>query len=163
MTLISGICSTTALSLLSPVQSIVALMALFVSVAISLYSSGYITMGMTYILMYVGAIAILFLFITSLLNIEYSYKGTFNKKMVYVLLMCLMPLDLLYETFDTVENMNFDIVENMNGMYSTSSLQNWDLELSTVGTVFYTEYAMPTMIMSLILVLSVMGAIAMTK
>ncbi|YP_008474901.1 NADH dehydrogenase subunit 6 (mitochondrion) [Candida pseudojiufengensis] len=163
MTLISGICSLLALSLLSPVQSIVSLIALFVSVAITLYSSGFELLGILYILVYVGAIAILFLFILSLLNIEYSYKGTFNKKIVYVLLICLIPLDLLYETFDTIDNINYNIVENINGIYNTSSLQNWDLELTTVGTVFYTEYAIPLVLIAIVLVLSVIGAIAITK
>lgn len=72
MSLISGIASVLAIGLLSPVQSILALICLFLSVAISLYASGYVLMGILYILVYVGAIAILFLFILSLLNIEYT-------------------------------------------------------------------------------------------
>ena len=63
MSLISGIASILAIGLLSPVQSILALILLFVTVAINLYTSGYVLMGILYILVYVGAIAILFLFI----------------------------------------------------------------------------------------------------
>ena len=63
MSLISGIASILAIGLLSPVQSILALILLFVTVAINLYTSGYVLMGILYILVYVGAIAILFLLI----------------------------------------------------------------------------------------------------
>ena len=69
MSLISGIASILAIGLLSPVQSILALILLFVTVAINLYTSGYVLMGILYILVYVGAIAILFLFILSLYRI----------------------------------------------------------------------------------------------
>ena len=50
MSLISGIASILAIGLLSPVQSILALILLFVTVAINLYTSGYVLMGILYIL-----------------------------------------------------------------------------------------------------------------
>ncbi|KAI5952211.1 hypothetical protein CANMA_003517 [Candida margitis] len=80
--------------------------ALFVSAAISLYSNGFVLMGILYVLIYVGAIAILFLFILSLLNIEYNYKGTIHPLIFTILLICLIPLDLSYETYGIVENVN---------------------------------------------------------
>nr|SBT62695.1 Nad6p [Candida orthopsilosis]SBT62711.1 Nad6p [Candida orthopsilosis]SBT62727.1 Nad6p [Candida orthopsilosis]SBT62789.1 Nad6p [Candida orthopsilosis]SBT62805.1 Nad6p [Candida orthopsilosis] len=155
MFLMSGISSMLAMGTLSPVQSIVCLMALFVSAAISLYSNGFVTMGITYVTIYVGAIAMLFLFILSLLNIEYNYKGTIHPLMFTMLTMCLIPLDLSYETYGMVENVNI--------AYPFNGLLDWDLELSTVGTLLYTEYAIPMIFMGLILITSVMGAIAITK
>nr|SBT62521.1 Nad6p [Candida orthopsilosis]SBT62537.1 Nad6p [Candida orthopsilosis]SBT62552.1 Nad6p [Candida orthopsilosis]SBT62568.1 Nad6p [Candida orthopsilosis]SBT62584.1 Nad6p [Candida orthopsilosis] len=155
MFLMSGISSMLAMGTLSPVQSIVCLMVLFVSAAISLYSNGFVTMGITYVTIYVGAIAMLFLFILSLLNIEYNYKGTIHPLMFTMLTMCLIPLDLSYDTYGMVENVNI--------AYPFNGLLDWDLELSTVGTLLYTEYAIPMILMGLILITSVMGAIAITK
>nr|SBT62505.1 Nad6p [Candida orthopsilosis] len=155
MFLMSGISSMLAMGTLSPVQSIVCLMVLFVSAAISLYSNGFVTMGITYVTIYVGAIAMLFLFILSLLNIEYNYKGTIHPLMFTILTMCLIPLDLSYDTYGMVENVNI--------AYTFNGLLDWDLELSTVGTLLYTEYAIPMILMGLILITSVMGAIAITK
>nr|SBT62600.1 Nad6p [Candida orthopsilosis]SBT62616.1 Nad6p [Candida orthopsilosis]SBT62679.1 Nad6p [Candida orthopsilosis]SBT62836.1 Nad6p [Candida orthopsilosis]SBT62884.1 Nad6p [Candida orthopsilosis] len=155
MFLMSGISSMLAMGTLSPVQSIVCLMVLFVSAAISLYSNGFVTMGITYVTIYVGAIAMLFLFILSLLNIEYNYKGTIHPLMFTILTMCLIPLDLSYDTYGMVENVNI--------AYPFNGLLDWDLELSTVGTLLYTEYAIPMILMGLILITSVMGAIAITK
>nr|YP_227560.1 NADH dehydrogenase subunit 6 [Candida metapsilosis]AAX73035.1 NADH dehydrogenase subunit 6 [Candida metapsilosis]ACB37041.1 NADH dehydrogenase subunit 6 [Candida metapsilosis]AEX57358.1 NADH dehydrogenase subunit 6 [Candida metapsilosis]AEX57373.1 NADH dehydrogenase subunit 6 [Candida metapsilosis]AEX57388.1 NADH dehydrogenase subunit 6 [Candida metapsilosis] len=155
MFLISGISSILAIGLLSPVQSIVCLIVLFVSAAISLYSNGFVLMGILYVLIYVGAIAILFLFILSLLNIEYNYKGTIHPLILTILLICLIPLDLSYETYG--------IVENVNIAYPFNGLLDWDLELTTVGSLLYTEYAIPMILIGLILILSVIGAIAITK
>ena len=52
MNLISGISSILAIGLLSPVQSILFLIVLFVSTAICLYSQGFVLMGILYVLIY---------------------------------------------------------------------------------------------------------------
>ena len=140
MSLISGIASVLAIGLLSPVQSILALICLFLSVAISLYASGYVLMGILYILVYVGAIAILFLFILSLLNIEYTPVGGMNPLIIFLL------FDISYESYAPVE-----------AVYNTYN------ELDVVGTLFYSEYALILLLLGVILVLSVIGAIAITR
>ncbi len=146
MNFISGISSLLAIGLLTPVQSILFLIILFVSTAICLYSQGFVLMGILYVLIYVGAIAILFLFILSLLKIDYIEKGTISPLILTILLICFIPLDLSYEASSIVEN-----VDNV-----------WN-ELIVVGNQFYTEYAVLLLITGLILILSVIGAISITK
>jgi len=146
MNLISGISSLLAIGLLSPVQSILFLIVLFVSTAICLYSQGFVLMGILYVLIYVGAIAILFLFILSLLKIDYIEQGSISPLIFTILTICLIPLDITYETEGIVENVS--VV--------------WD-ELIVVGNQFYTEYAVLLVITGLILILSVIGAISITK
>ena len=146
MNLISGISSILAISVLSPVQSILCLIILFVSTAICLYSQGYVLMGILYVLIYVGAIAILFLFILSLLKIDYTPEGKISPLIITILIICLIPLDLTYETFGIV--MDKQTVWN---------------ELVIVGNQLYTEYAILLIITGVILILSVIGAIAITK
>lgn len=146
MNLISGISSILAISVLTPVQSILCLIILFVSTAICLYSQGYVLMGILYVLIYVGAIAILFLFILSLLKIDYKPEGKISPLIITILVICLIPLDLTYDTFGIV--MNKGTVWN---------------ELVVVGNQLYTEYAILLVITGIILILSVIGAIAITK
>ena len=146
MKLISGISSLLALGMLTPVQSILCLIILFVSTAISLYSEGFILMGILYVLIYVGAIAILFLFILSLLNIEYKPQGSMKPLVITIILFSLIPLDLTYETYGITTNFNY--------IYD---------ELWAVGIHFYTEYAFLLIITGLILIISVIGAISITK
>lgn len=146
MNLISGLSSLLAIGLLSPVQSILWLIILFTSTAICLYSQGYVLMGILYILIYVGAIAILFLFILSLLKIDYRNQGNISPLIITILMICLIPLDLTYETYGIISEID----------------NSWN-ELVIVGNQLYTEYAILLVITGVILILSVIGAIAITK
>ena len=146
MNLISGISSLLAIGILTPVQSILCLIILFVRTAICLYSQGFVLMGILYVLIYVGAIAILFLFILSLLKIEYTPQGTITPLIVTLLAICLIPLDITYETYGIV-----------------TQIENVTDELVIVGNQLYTEYAILLILTGIILILSVIGAISITK
>jgi len=146
MNLISGISSILAIGLLSPVQSILFLIILFVSTAICLYSQGFVLMGILYIMIYVGAIAILFLFILSLLKIDYINNNSISSFTLAFLIILFIPLDLSYETVGISESINITFNE-----------------LITVGSLLYTDYALLTIFTGLILILSVIGAISITK
>jgi NADH:ubiquinone oxidoreductase subunit 6 (subunit J) len=146
MNLISGISSILAIGLLSPVQSILFLIILFVSTAICLYSQGFVLMGILYIMIYVGAIAILFLFILSLLKIDYINNNSISSFTLAFLIILFIPLDLSYE--------NIGISETVYTTYN---------ELITVGSLLYTDYAILMIITGIILILSVIGAISITK
>nr|YP_010007685.1 NADH dehydrogenase subunit 6 [[Candida] auris]QNR39897.1 NADH dehydrogenase subunit 6 [[Candida] auris]WDD58104.1 NAD6 [[Candida] auris]WDD58115.1 NAD6 [[Candida] auris]WDD58126.1 NAD6 [[Candida] auris]WDD58137.1 NAD6 [[Candida] auris] len=146
MNMMSGMSSLLAMGLLSPVQSMLWLMMLFMSTAVCLYNQGFMLMGMLYMLMYVGAMAMLFLFMLSLLKMDYTPQGKMSPLMVTLLTMSLMPLDLTYETYGMMMGM-----ENV-----------WN-ELMVVGNQFYTEYSMTLMMTGMMLMLSVMGAMAVTR
>lgn len=146
MNIISGISSLLAIGLLSPVQSILWLIILFLSTAVCLYNQGFMLMGILYILIYVGAIAILFLFILSLLKIDYTPQGKVSPLVVTLLTISLIPLDLTYETYGIIME-----IENV-----------WN-ELIVVGNQLYTEYSILLIITGIILILSVIGAIAVTR
>nr|YP_009915652.1 Nad6 [Metschnikowia kamakouana]QMS50964.1 Nad6 [Metschnikowia kamakouana] len=146
MNLISGLSSLLAMGLLSPVQSILWLIMLFVSTAMSLYNHDFMLMGILYILMYVGAIAMTFLFMLSLLKMDYMPQGNVSPLIMTLLCVSFMPLDLTYDY-------NAMIME-FNQTYN---------ELMVVGNQFYTEYAMLLIMTGLMLMLSVVGAMAMTR
>lgn len=146
MALISGLSSLLAIGLLSPVQSILWLIILFTSTAITLYNQGFVLMGILYVLIYVGAIAILFLFILSLLKIDYTRQEGISPLIVTLLIICLIPFDLSYDSYGIIIQIN-DV---------------WN-ELTIVGNQIYTEYAVLLIITGFILILSVIGAIAITK
>lgn len=97
-------------------------------------------------MIYVGAIAILFLFILSLLKIDYKAKSDSNPLVITLLAISFIPLDLSYNPIGLVQNLN----ETYN-------------ELITVGLQFYTEYAVLLVITGLILILSVVGAISIVR
>nr|YP_009918676.1 Nad6 [Metschnikowia mauinuiana]QMJ95712.1 Nad6 [Metschnikowia mauinuiana] len=156
MNLMSGLSSLLAMGLLSPVQSILWLIMLFVSTAMSLYNNDFMLMGILYILMYMGAIAMLFLFMLSLLKIDYMPQGNMSPLMMTLLCISFIPLDLIYYTPDTHTSggHNNGMMMEFNDTYN---------ELMVVGNQLYTEYAMLLMMTGLMLILSVVGAMAMTR
>src|SRR3979490_1156429 len=56
----------------NPVVSVLFLIGLFVNISVLLISVGFTFVGLSYILVYVGAVSILFLFILMLINIRIS-------------------------------------------------------------------------------------------
>jgi NADH-ubiquinone oxidoreductase chain 6 len=56
----------------NPVVSVLFLIGLFVNISVLLISIGFTFIGLSYILVYVGAVSILFLFILMLINIRIS-------------------------------------------------------------------------------------------
>ena len=64
----------------NPIESVLCLISLFVSVSLYLISLGLDFIGLSYLLVYVGAVSILFLFILMLINIRISelYSGSYN-------------------------------------------------------------------------------------
>lgn len=146
MNIISGLSSIMAIGVLSPVQSILSLIILFISTAICLYNQGFMLMGILYIMIYVGAIAILFLFILSLLKIDYIPQGNISPLIITLLTISLIPMDITYETYGIV----------------TEVTEVWN-ELTTVGDQLYTEYGILIIITGIILILSVIGAISVTR
>nr|QMJ95762.1 Nad6 [Metschnikowia arizonensis] len=149
MNLISGMSSLLAMGLLSPVQSMLWLIMLFVSTAMSLYNQDFMLMGMLYMLMYVGAMAMLFLFMLSLLKMEYKAQGNISPFMITLLCVSFMPLDLMY-----MNKENSGMMMDMNETYN---------ELRVVGEQLYTEYSVLLIIMGMMLMMSVVGAMTMTK
>lgn len=154
MNIISGISSILAIGLLTPVQSILCLIILFVSTAISLYNNDFVLMGILYVLIYVGAIAILFLFILSLLKIEYLPSGKVSPLIITIIIVTLLPLDLLYDN---------EITNNIIDMSKGYNLNEISNELIIVGNQLYTEYGILMIITGIILILSIVGAISITK
>ncbi|WPK27799.1 NADH dehydrogenase subunit 6 (mitochondrion) [Australozyma saopauloensis] len=146
MNIMSGISSILAMGLLSPVQSMLSLMILFLSTSFCLYLQGFELIGLLYMLMYVGAIAILFTFILSLLNIEYLPKNNIQSTSYLLFIFLIMPLDLSYEADSLIMN-----------------LFNINNELITIGDLLYSEYAIIFMLSSIILVMSVVGAMSVIK
>ena len=154
MNLISGISSILAIGILTPVQSILSMIILFISTSIWLYIQGFELISILYILIYVGAIAILFLLIISLLNIEYKEQWSkFYKNNISILwiTILLIPLDLV------ISNKEISIISLDKDIIGTSD------ELITIGNIIYTEYGIIMIIVSLIILISIVGVISIVK
>lgn len=174
----------------NPVVSVLFLIGLFVNIAGLLILVGYNFIGLAYILVYVGAVSILFLFILMLINIRISelLSETNNDIPLAVLTVLLfyyiigqvLPSNLtdntiisyLSNSFSEVynvqlENEFFNIIDLKQQIGYVSS-KGWDSTLiepthiASIGNIMYTNYSMWLIISSIILLLGMVGAIVIT-
>ena len=165
---IAVICGVLVIISVNPIISVLFLIGLFLSIASYLIALGINFIGLSYLLVYVGAVSILFLFILMLINIRISelYEET-NKSiplsiitaiLFNSILFSVVPYNvyttgylgiyngmkeyLLNNTFNYSINV-YDIYNNI--LFVTSS--SWDSNLGEVGhitslgNVMYTNYS----------------------
>jgi cytochrome c oxidase subunit 1 len=167
----------------NPIISVLCLIVLFVGIACYLISSGITFIGLSYLLVYVGAVSILFLFILMLINIRVSELNTDTNKSVPlafitgVITYLFISITLLYNNFNYIDNTNyFSIFTNFNlrDVYEMSNevffaLSNrWDsiiadtTHITSIGNVMYSNYSIWLIITSIILLLAMVGSIVIT-
>jgi NADH-ubiquinone oxidoreductase chain 6 len=174
----------------NPVVSVLFLIGLFVNVAGLLILVGYNFIGLAYILVYVGAVSILFLFILMLINIRVSelFNDTNNDLplaslttiIFYYIMAQVLPLNLtensvisyLSNSYSDIYNVQlhnelFNIVD-LKQQIGYASSKGWDNSLiepthiASIGNIMYTSYSMWLIVTSIILLLGMVGAIVIT-
>jgi len=170
----------------NPIVSVLFLIFLFSSVSIYLIMLGINFVGISYLLVYVGAVSILFLFILMLINIRISelLSATSNSVPLAVIITISFyyPLSKIisYNTAKTISYVDvkpkelgdyFTIItqtlkNNIEISYATS--KNWDgalaetTDITSIGNIMYSSHAIWLLITSIILLLAMIGAIVIT-
>lgn len=154
----------------NPIISVLFLISLFSTISVYLIMIGVYFVGISYLLVYVGAVSILFIFILMLINIRISelLSATGNS----IPLGIIVIISFYYPTYKTNSyNDNSDILtwisnNNINISYVTSN--NWDnllaetTDISTIGNIMYSNYAIWLILASMTLLLAMIGAIVIT-
>jgi NADH-ubiquinone oxidoreductase chain 6 len=140
-----------------------------------LISIGLEFIGLSYLLVYVGAISILFLFILMLINIRISELLSDTSKTIPLAIVVGITFNYIGESLLPFSIFNVDvydtsvlnkIIDTELSSFITSSA--WDSNLaenshiSSIGNIMYTSYSMWLLIVSLILLLAMVGAIVIT-
>ena len=154
----------------NPIVSVLFLIGLFLCIAAYLILTGLNFIGLSYLLVYIGAVSILFLFILMLINVRISellidsinsiplailIGGLFNYFVNNVLPYMVMSNNLLY---------HFTIKKQLTNVTSVS----WDgylaetSHITSIGNVLYSNYSIWLIITSIILLLAMVGAIVIT-
>ena len=171
----------------NPIGSLLCLIAVYGFIAIFLIFIGLSFIGFSYIIVYIGAVSILFLFILMLIDMRTSELQINNWNSIplasFIVLFLNFSLTeilpkLVYnfytirEFFLLITNNFFDqdktiFPQNYSEIsYVTSN--NWDgnmvesSHISTIGNVLYTSYNIWLIITSIILLLAMVGAIVIT-
>lgn len=166
----------------NPIISVLFLIGLFVNISGLLIIIGFGFIGLSYILVYVGAVSILFLFILMLINIRISEltNETSNDTplailtimLFYFLIARILPgnLNLLNTNVDNSHVIDININQYIyDEQIQYTSSKSWDTSLvdithiTGIGNVMYTNYAILLIIASIILLLAMVGSIVITK
>ena len=166
LTLLSGVMVIQARN---PVHSVLFLILVFFNAAGLLVLLGLDFFAMIFLVVYVGAIAVLFLFVVMMLNIKIAEIN--EKRLRYLPIGGVLGLLFLFEVLLIVDN---DLIPLL--LYNTesflefqnSSFINWSENLQTVtninaiGNLVYTYYFYFFLLSSLILLVAMIGAIVLT-
>lgn len=197
ITIFSILCGILVVISKNPIVSVLFLIGLFLNIAGYLMMLGINFIGLSYLLVYVGAVSILFLFILMLINVRISELVTDNNNSLplaavigitfNLTLFKLLPNNFVAKgyvydlgsnkfTTNADEKTNFGLSHGINS-YNSEVYNNdlsfisshvWDAVLAetshitTIGNILYTAYPLWLILTSIILLLSMVGAIVIT-
>jgi NADH-ubiquinone oxidoreductase chain 6 len=177
--IISGILIITSNN---PIVSVLFLIGLFLSIATYLILLGMNFIGLSYLLVYVGAVSILFLFILMLINIRVSELLSPNYNTITLAIIIGIAFNFSFNNvipsslIDYKDSLIKYIGEMLWNVFTTfksndlyySSSNVWDGNMvnmdhiNTLGSVMYTNYSIWLIVTALILLLAMVGAIVIT-
>lgn len=167
----------------NPIISVLFLIGLFVNISTLLIIIGFSFIGLSYILVYVGAVSILFLFILMLINIRISELSNETNNdtplailtvmLFYYIMAQILPGNLNFFNLNIYSSSNIHDI-NINEYLFDEKIQHassksWDsylvdvTHITGIGNVMYTNYAIWLIIASIILLLAMVGSIVITK
>ena len=157
----------------NPVHSVLFLILVFFNAAGLLILLRLDFFAMIFLVVYVGAIAVLFLFVVMMLNIKLSEIN--EKKLRYLPIGGVLGILFLFEILLIVDNdliplVNYSTYVPLLSSFNASALDflNWSTKIETVtniesiGQIIYTYYFSFFLIASIILLVAMIGAIVLT-
>jgi NADH-ubiquinone oxidoreductase chain 6 len=173
----------------NPIGSLISLIGLFGLISVYLILSGLTFIGFSYLIVYIGAVSILFLFILMLINIRSSELQSNNSNSIPLALFIVLLINyILFEVLPysiAILNNRTNIITNSiysglnnslllnstdksNNVIRFVTSNNWDgninetSHISAIGNILYTSYNIWLFMASFILLLAMVGAILVT-
>lgn len=180
ISLISVIFSIFVIIVKNPIVSILFLIGLFLSISVYLISLGFSFIGLSYILVYIGAVSILFIFILMLINIRVSELLSETRNSIPLIIIITLFISTIISEFvpENLSNLDSTIsffkdsleitVDDSDSYIAFVSSESWDNHLigtdfiNSVGNVLYTNYSIWLILTSIILLLAMVGCIVIT-
>jgi len=150
------------ITVVNPVHSVLLLVLVFLCSAGMLFVLQLEFIPLTFIIVYVGAIAILFLFVVMMLDIKVTSKS--NDFFKYIPVGGLVGSLFIFGVFNTLSN-SFVTPKNsdfVNSFVSWVSTIDKVTNLEALGQLLYTYYFIYFLIAGMILLVAMVGAIVLT-
>ena len=159
----------------NPIVSVLFLIALFVNISGYLMLVGINFIGLSYLLVYIGAVSILFLFVLMLINIRLSELQSHRNNSLplgyivgIVILYTLNKAIAFKKTGDILSMFNSESsTEEYDDLYLVSNF-SWEASLAAMtditsnGSVMYSSHGIWLILVSIILLLAMVGSIAIS-
>ena len=147
----------------NPLHSVLSLVTSFLSASMLLFLFENEFLALFFLIIYLGAIAILFLFVVMMLDIKYRDLQTSK---LYLPVGALIGSTMLIEVYGAFSKV-FSKYTNVSGQEHNLYLNWYDMldalpDLYVFGQVFYTHYVLQILIAGLILYLAVIGVAFLT-
>lgn len=144
----------------NPVHSVFFLILAFFNSAGLFVLLGAEYIAMTLVIVYVGAVAVLFLFVVMMLNINFSeMRSGFLKYLPLGGAIAAVIFAELVFVFYTVLNSKYAVAPVRTVIEQSRDVSN----TKAIGAVLYTYYAYPFQMAGIILLIAMIGAIVLTK
>lgn len=141
----------------NPVHSVLWMLALFVHIAALYLFLNAEFIAAIQIIIYAGAILVLFLFVIMLLNLRTEETGNrFNKQWLFSI-----GIGVILVIFIVLIVGKITVIPPL-GQYSIDAIRS-EGHIMTVGKVLYTEFLLPFEIASVILLVAIIGAVVLAK
>ena len=155
----------------NPIVSVLFLIGLFLSISCYLILTGLNFIGLSYLLVYIGAVSILFLFILMLINVRISellidsinsiplailLGSFFNYFVNNVLPYMIIAFNNLLYHFSTITKLANVTSASWDGYLAETS------HITSIGNILYGNYSIWLILTSIILLLAMVGAIVIT-
>jgi NADH-ubiquinone oxidoreductase chain 6 len=154
---------------INPIISLLYLIALFLSVSLYLIILDVNFVGLSYLLVYIGAVSILFLFILMLIDIRVSeLQEKFNNNIYLIIIISIIFINIMYNKGILLNNIQLNsklFYNNLDNKLNYISYSNWNnsiyesYDLISIGDILYTSHSILIILALLILLLAMVGAI----
>src|SRR6202165_6154203 len=135
VSLVAVLCSILVIISKNPIVSVLFLIGLFLSIASYLMILGLNFIGLSYLIVYIGAVSILFLFILMLINIRISELHTNNNNSI--LLSGLIGILFSYPFFQlSYYNLGINYSNIYGSLYKTQDLTTNTLDINNNNVLF---------------------------
>jgi NADH-quinone oxidoreductase subunit J len=158
--IITGALTAASVILVSnPINSLIFLIATFIISGFGLYLIDLQFFAFLFVLIYVGAIAVLFIFVVMCLNInDLSYHNKAENRPLFFLIVVLSTA--LFTYFDLFYIDQINIVKQTNDIFLNLFFDT--NELIVLGQLLYYYFPITTIILSLLLLVAMIGCIKIT-
>lgn len=146
----------------NPVFSILFLIGLFLDISLYLIFTGLTFIGLAYLLVYVGAVSILFLFILMLINVRVSELSSETRNSIPLVVIVTGSLITILQNNLSYSNISKENYLNLLFGNSWDSQVQGTTHITAIGNILYSSHSVWLILTSIILLLAMVGAIVIT-